>query len=57
MISVLLYTDGQSRTFFRLIDRRDLADDPQLRSIRGRTERIDELYRLVEEELARRTTA
>jgi crotonobetainyl-CoA:carnitine CoA-transferase CaiB-like acyl-CoA transferase len=57
MISVLLYTDGQWRTFFRLIDRPDLADDPQLRSIRGRTERIDELYRLVEEELARRTTA
>jgi crotonobetainyl-CoA:carnitine CoA-transferase CaiB-like acyl-CoA transferase len=57
MISVLLYTDGQWRTFFRLIDRPDLADDPQLQSIRGRTERIDELYRLVEEELARRTTA
>ncbi|SNR55486.1 CaiB/BaiF CoA transferase family protein [Blastococcus mobilis] len=57
MISVLLYTDGHWRTFFRLIDRPDLADDPQLRSIRGRTERIDELYRLVEEELARRTTA
>jgi crotonobetainyl-CoA:carnitine CoA-transferase CaiB-like acyl-CoA transferase len=57
MISVLLYTDGQWRTFFRLIGRSDLADDPELSSIRGRTERIDELYSLVEDELATRTTA
>jgi crotonobetainyl-CoA:carnitine CoA-transferase CaiB-like acyl-CoA transferase len=56
-ISVLLYTDGQWRTFFRLIDRPDLADDPELQSIRGRTRRIDELYALVETELAKRTTA
>ncbi|MGY1723492.1 CaiB/BaiF CoA transferase family protein [Blastococcus sp. SYSU DS0533] len=55
-ISVLLYTDGQWRTFFRLIDRPDLADDPELHSIRGRTKRIDELYALVEEALGRRTT-
>jgi crotonobetainyl-CoA:carnitine CoA-transferase CaiB-like acyl-CoA transferase len=57
MIAALLYTDAQWRTFFRLIERADLADDPQLQSIRGRTGRIDELYRLVEEELAKRTTA
>ena len=57
MIAALLYTDTQWRTFFRLIERPDLADDPQLQSIRGRTERIDELYRLVEEELAKRPTA
>ena len=57
MISVLLYTDGQWRTFFRLIGRTDLADDPELHSIRGRTKRIDELYSLVEDELAKRTTA
>jgi crotonobetainyl-CoA:carnitine CoA-transferase CaiB-like acyl-CoA transferase len=57
MISVLLYTDAHWRTFFRLIDRPDLAGDAQLHSIRGRTERIDELYRLVEEEIARRPTA
>ena len=56
MISVLLYTDGQWRTFFRLIGRTDLADDPELSSIRGRTKRIDELYSLVEDELAKRTT-
>jgi crotonobetainyl-CoA:carnitine CoA-transferase CaiB-like acyl-CoA transferase len=56
-ISVLLYTDAQWRTFFRLIDRPDLADDPELHSIRGRTRRIDELYALVEAELAARTTA
>jgi crotonobetainyl-CoA:carnitine CoA-transferase CaiB-like acyl-CoA transferase len=57
MISVLLYTDGQWRIFFRLIGRADLADDPDLSSIRGRTKRIDELYALVEDELAKRTTA
>jgi crotonobetainyl-CoA:carnitine CoA-transferase CaiB-like acyl-CoA transferase len=57
MIAALLYTDTQWRTFFRLIQRPDLADDPQLQSIRGRTQRIDELYRLVEQELAKRTTA
>ncbi|TYP82923.1 CaiB/BaiF CoA transferase family protein [Blastococcus xanthinilyticus] len=56
-ISVLLYTDAQWATFFRLVDRPDLADDPALRGIRGRTERIDELYALVETELAARTTA
>ncbi|MDP5183557.1 CoA transferase [Blastococcus sp. BMG 814] len=55
-ISVLLYTDGQWRTFFRLVDRPDLADDPELHSIRGRTKRIDELYAVVEEALAQRTT-
>jgi crotonobetainyl-CoA:carnitine CoA-transferase CaiB-like acyl-CoA transferase len=56
-ISVLLYTDAQWLTFFRLIDRPDLADDTELHNIRGRTRRIDELYRLVEEKLAERTTA
>jgi crotonobetainyl-CoA:carnitine CoA-transferase CaiB-like acyl-CoA transferase len=57
MIAALLYTDSQWRTFFQLIERPDLADDPQLHSIRGRTQRIDELYALVEEELAKRSTA
>ena len=57
MIAALLYTDAQWRSFFRLIERPDLADDPQLQSIRGRTQRIDELYRLVDEELAKRPTA
>jgi crotonobetainyl-CoA:carnitine CoA-transferase CaiB-like acyl-CoA transferase len=56
-IAVLLYTDAQWRTFFRLVDRPDLADDTELHNIRGRTRRIDELYRLVEEQLATRTTA
>jgi crotonobetainyl-CoA:carnitine CoA-transferase CaiB-like acyl-CoA transferase len=56
MISVLLYTDGQWRTFFGLVGREDLAGDPELASIRGRTRRIDELYSLVEDELAKRTT-
>lgn len=56
-IAVLLYTDAHWRSFFTLIDRPDLAGDPQLHGIRGRTDRIDELYRLVEEEIARRPAA
>jgi crotonobetainyl-CoA:carnitine CoA-transferase CaiB-like acyl-CoA transferase len=55
-IAVLLYTDAQWRSFFTLIDRPDLADDPELHSIRGRTQRTDELYGLLEQELSRRTT-
>ena len=57
VIAVLLYTDAHWREFFRLVDRPDLADDPDLTTIRGRTRRIDELYRLVDDELARRPTA
>jgi crotonobetainyl-CoA:carnitine CoA-transferase CaiB-like acyl-CoA transferase len=57
VIAVLLYTDAHWREFFRLVDRPDLADDPELTTIRGRTRRIDELYRLVDDELARRPTA
>ncbi|MCV2488324.1 CoA transferase [Geodermatophilus sp. YIM 151500] len=56
-IAVLIYTDAQWRSFFTLVDRRDLAADPQLATIRGRTERIDELYRLVDEKLAEKPTA
>lgn len=56
VIAVLLYTDAQWRSFFVLVDRPDLAADPRLRTIRGRTEHIDELYRLVDTELARRTS-
>ena len=57
VIAVLLYTDAHWRDFFRLVDRPDLADDPELTSIRGRTRRIDELYRLVDDELGRRPTS
>jgi crotonobetainyl-CoA:carnitine CoA-transferase CaiB-like acyl-CoA transferase len=55
-IAVLLYTDAHWRSFFTLIDRPDLAGDSQLHSVRGRTERIDELYGLVEQALSGRTT-
>lgn len=56
-VAVLLYTDAQWLSFFSLIGRPDLAADPRLGTIRGRTDRIDELYQLVEEELALATTA
>ena len=56
-VAVLLYTDAQWRTFFRLVDRSDLADDVELHGIGGRTRRIDELYSMVEDELAKRPSA
>lgn len=57
VLAVLLYTDAHWRDFFALVGRDDLAGDPSLATIRGRTRRIDELYRLVDDELARRPTA
>jgi crotonobetainyl-CoA:carnitine CoA-transferase CaiB-like acyl-CoA transferase len=55
-LSVMVYTDAQWRSFFGLIDRPELAALPQYSTITGRTLHIDELYRLVEEELLRRST-
>jgi crotonobetainyl-CoA:carnitine CoA-transferase CaiB-like acyl-CoA transferase len=56
-VSVMVYTDAQWRSFFGLVDRPELAADPRYLSITERTLHIDELYRLVEQELLRRTTA
>lgn len=56
-IAAIVYTDQQWSQFFSLINRPDLADDPRLSSIRGRTENIDELYQLIETHLASKTTA
>ncbi|MEV6108355.1 CoA transferase [Streptomyces sp. NPDC051940] len=56
-LAVMIYTDGQWRAFFEAIGRPALADDPRYRTIRERTEHIDELYALVGAELATRSTA
>lgn len=56
-LSVTVYTDAQWRSFFGLVGRAELATEPRYRSITERTVHIDELYRLVEEELLRRPTA
>ncbi|MFC5751911.1 CaiB/BaiF CoA transferase family protein [Actinomadura rugatobispora] len=55
-IGVILYTDGHWRSFFESIGRPELAGDPRYRDIGARTRNIDELYSLVETELAAGTT-
>lgn len=55
-IGVLIYTDAQWKSFFDIIGRPDLVDDPRYTTIRERTKHIDELYQLVEKELLKQTT-
>jgi crotonobetainyl-CoA:carnitine CoA-transferase CaiB-like acyl-CoA transferase len=56
-IGLLVYTDQQWRSFFRLVGRDDLAEDERYTTIRGRTDHIDELYAMLEELLGGRSTA
>ncbi|MFC5947018.1 CaiB/BaiF CoA transferase family protein [Pseudonocardia lutea] len=56
-VGVMVYTDAQWRAFFELTGRPELAEDPRFRTITARTVHIDELYRLLEEELGARSTA
>ncbi|NMH99077.1 CaiB/BaiF CoA transferase family protein [Pseudonocardia acidicola] len=55
-LSTMIYTDQHWRSFFGLIGRPELADDPRNATITARTDHIDELYELVATELATRTT-
>ncbi|MEU6646161.1 CoA transferase [Saccharomonospora sp. NPDC046836] len=55
-LAVLIYTDRHWRRFFAAIGKDHLADDPRFSTIEGRTKAIDELYRLVEDELRIRST-
>lgn len=57
MVSVLVYTDAQWRTFFALVDRPDLGDDPRFSTMVERTRNIDELYAFVSVQMTRRSTA
>jgi crotonobetainyl-CoA:carnitine CoA-transferase CaiB-like acyl-CoA transferase len=56
-LGVVVYTDRQWLSFFDLIGRPQLADDPKFATIAERTQNIDELYRLVAEALPDRTSA
>jgi crotonobetainyl-CoA:carnitine CoA-transferase CaiB-like acyl-CoA transferase len=56
-LGVVVYTDRQWLSFFRLIDRLDLLSDERFATISGRTEHIDDLYQLVEQALLTRTNA
>ena len=55
-VAVMVYTDAQWMRFFDLAGRADLADDPRFASIGSRTRHIDELYGLLADALAERTT-
>ncbi|WP_413098255.1 CaiB/BaiF CoA transferase family protein [Streptomyces sp. Inha503] len=55
-LAVMIYTDAQWRAFFACIGRPELAGEPKYRTIRERTEHIDELYALLNAEMATRTT-
>jgi crotonobetainyl-CoA:carnitine CoA-transferase CaiB-like acyl-CoA transferase len=56
-LGVIVYTDRQWLSFFRLIDRLDLLEDPRFSSISARTRNIDQLYQVVEQALLGRTSA
>jgi len=57
-VCVLVYTDNHWRAFGRLIGKPDLCDsDPRLADIGTRTKYINELYGLVAEAMATRTSA
>ncbi|WP_454688399.1 CaiB/BaiF CoA transferase family protein [Achromobacter aloeverae] len=57
-VCVLVYNDKQWKTFFTLIGRPELMEqDPRFSTISKRTENIRELYRMVAEVMATRTTA
>lgn len=58
-VCTLVYTDKQWRAFYRAIGRSDeeFADDPRLQTQASRSRYFGELYTLVAEELAKKTTA
>jgi crotonobetainyl-CoA:carnitine CoA-transferase CaiB-like acyl-CoA transferase len=56
-LGVVVYTDRMWASFFDLVGASALAEDPRFLTITGRTEHIDDLYRLVECELAKQPSA
>lgn len=56
-LGVVVYTDRMWLSFFDLIGRAELTDDPRYRTITGRTQHIDELYALVDHELRKHPSA
>ncbi len=55
-VCLLATTDRQWRNLFAAIDFPQLADDPRFSTIERRTANIDELYTLLADRMARRTT-
>jgi crotonobetainyl-CoA:carnitine CoA-transferase CaiB-like acyl-CoA transferase len=55
-LGVVVYTDRQWLSFFDLIGRPELAEQPRFRTIAERTQNIDELYGIVADALPARTS-
>jgi crotonobetainyl-CoA:carnitine CoA-transferase CaiB-like acyl-CoA transferase len=56
-IAVMVYTDDQWRAFFSIIGRDELARDERFATIGSRTHHSDELYKMVNDAVAERTSA
>jgi crotonobetainyl-CoA:carnitine CoA-transferase CaiB-like acyl-CoA transferase len=56
-LAVVPYTDAQWQRFFRLAGHPELADDPRFAALAERARHIEALYAVLEEIMARRTTA
>jgi crotonobetainyl-CoA:carnitine CoA-transferase CaiB-like acyl-CoA transferase len=56
-LAAVVYTDRNWATFFAMIGRPELADDPRYATLHSRTQHLEELYALVAEHLATDTTA
>ena len=56
-LAALIYTDRHWRSFFDMIDRIDLLDDPRFKNMSARTKNVKEVYAFVAEVLKTRTTA
>ncbi len=55
-MAVLPYSDKQWREFFRIADRPELADDPRFTDHTTRNEHVHEIYGLLAEAIAEKTT-
>jgi crotonobetainyl-CoA:carnitine CoA-transferase CaiB-like acyl-CoA transferase len=56
-VCVLVYNDKQWRAFFELIGRPDLLKDPRFATQEARSRDFESAYKLVAEEMAKRTTS
>ncbi len=56
-IAVLPYSDDQWLRFFSIIKRENILKDPKFCSLESRNQNIDELYKILSEELKKRNTS
>ena len=56
-IAVLPYSDDQWLRFFSIIKKENILKDPKFSSLESRNQNIDELYKILSEELKNRNTS